>query len=951
MIRHYENPEKTSENRLAPRAAYIPKGKSEYTLLNGEWRFAYFERDIDEPEVIEKWDTIPVPSCWQLEGYDSPNYTNINYPFPCDPPYVPDDNPCGIYERTFELSELWGEVSFVLEGVSSCAYVYVNGKYVGFTQGSRLFAEFDITPFVAAGENTIRVKVLKWCCGSYLEDQDAFRYNGIFRDCYLLQRPAGHIKDIDMIPRKDAIELKIDGLATIRISDPDGNILCGDTEFEDRFVWKPENPVLWNAEKPYLYTVELMRNGEIITLRTGLRDIKVSSKYELLINGTPVKLHGVNHHDTSKYRGWCMSEAEIRHDLELMKSLNINCVRTSHYPPSPRFVEICDELGIYVVLETDIETHGFVRRFANVSYSFDMLPGEWPATTPEWEHEHVERMQRAVEVFKNFPSVIMWSTGNESGHAENHVSMILWTRQRDNTRLIHCEDASRKGDLSNIDVASYMYHSPEEMEKHAVDENIKMPVFLCEYSHAMGNGPGDVWRYNELFDQYDKLIGGCVWEWADHVVVVDGVQKYGGDFEGELTHDGNFCCDGMVFADRSFCAGTLEIKAAYQPIRTELIDGRLWVYNRLDFTNLDEYDFFYSYSCDGEILNETKVKLSVAPHGSTTLTVDELPAECRLGCFLNCRLEKKGVIVAETQHELPAKIVKQALPTVLAKFSEDKFNIYISGKNFEYVFSKHYGAFTSICVNGREQLSGKMELTLWKAPTDNERSKKIYWGNYNIWQGENLNVLSNRVYDCRVYEGKIFVKASLAGISCAPIFKYDLTVTVFEDGTVQTSLEGQVRENAFDLPRLGFEFAMPFENCDFRYYGRGPAENYSDMCHNSAVGLYESNPEKEYVNYVRPQEHGNHTKVRLLEIGDLSFSGEPEFECCVSKYDTAMLTAAEHTDELKTDGKTHVRIDYRVSGLGSNSCGPVLAKEHTISEKQIRFAFTMRPSDKFYKNK
>ena len=507
--RIYENPLKTSENRMPPRSCYIPGGCSEYKLLNGEWNFAYFNKDVDVPEQIITWERIPVPGCWQLHGYENPNYSNVNYVFPIDPPYVPDDNPCGIYEREFVLDKIWGKIYFVLEGVASCAFLYINGSYVGFTQGSHLQAEFDITEYVCVGCNTVRIKVLKWCCGTYLEDQDCFRYNGIFRDCYILQRPLGHISDIEMIPSDTQIAVRLEGEAAIRILDNEQ--VLTEAVFTDSFVYIPENPVLWNAEKPYLYTVELERFGEKIVLKTGLRRIEISEQYELLINGTAVKLHGVNHHDTSKYRGWCQTESEIRRDLELMKELNINCVRTSHYPPPPEFARLCDEIGLYVVMETDIETHGFMYRHAESNYGYDVESNDWPATKREWKLEFVERMKRMVENYKNHPSIIMWSTGNESGHGCNQIEMIRWTKSRDNTRLLHAEDASNKGQMHNVDVYSRMYPSLEMTEGYALTDDINAPVFLCEYSHAMGNGPGDVYYYNELFDKYPKLIGGCIW--------------------------------------------------------------------------------------------------------------------------------------------------------------------------------------------------------------------------------------------------------------------------------------------------------------------------------------------------------------------------------------------------------------------------------------------------------
>ena len=630
-MRIYENPLQTSRNRLAPRSYYIPGGRSEHLDLNGTWNFAFFRRDIDVPETITDWATIPVPSCWQLHGWESPNYTNINYPYPVDIPYVPDDNPCGVYQREFEIPEIWGRVYFVFEGVASCAFLYVNGQEAGFTQGSHLPAEFDITPYVHAGTNTVRVHVLKWCCGSYLEDQDFFRMNGIFRDVYVLQRPQGHIVDVEMIPNETSITVNIQGEAALRVYDGD-RLLTGQV-FADTVSFAPEHPVLWNAEKPKLYRVELERDGEIITLHAGLRSISISDKYELLINGVSVKLHGVNHHDTSKYRGWCQTVEELRRDLLLMKQLNMNCVRTSHYPPHPRFTQLCDELGLYVVLENDMETHGFQSRYVNGDLYPDTDSSIWPTARSEWRKEHLERMERTLEYHKNSPAVIMWSLGNESclwnvelcadKFDTSHQAMAAWIKERDPSRLVHSEDALRVSRKPFTDLVSHMYTSVEQLEKEALDDTIRQPVFLCEYSHAMGNGPGDVYAYNELFDKYPKLIGGCIWEWADHVITDEqGVQRYGGDFPGELTHDVNFCCDGLVFADRSFKAGSLEAKAAYQPIRTAYENGILRVTNRLDFTNLEEYTLVLEIQRDGEVLDRRETVLAVAPHVCGEVKID-----------------------------------------------------------------------------------------------------------------------------------------------------------------------------------------------------------------------------------------------------------------------------------------------------------------------------------------
>ncbi len=939
-MRIYENPQKTSDNREKAISYYIPQGKSEYHLLNGEWDFAYFNRDIDVPEKIEEWDKIPVPSCWQIEGYDCPNYSNINYPYPCDLPYVPDDNPCGVYRRIFNLEEKWGRVYFCLEGVSSCAFLSVNGNEVGFTQGSRLRAVFDITKYIKEGENEIVVKVLKWCCGSYLEDQDSFRHNGIFRDVYILQRPKNHIRDVTIIPNMDGINVKLEGTAKVKVYD--GEKVLVSAGMENEFNYKPENPIFWNAEKPFLYRVELTRAGEIINFNVGLRDIKISDKYELLINGVSVKLHGVNHHDTSKFRGWYQSDEELRKDLLLMKELNINCIRTSHYPPTPKFIQMCDEIGFYVICETDMETHGFARRTAGGN-GYDVSSNDWPCSRPEWANEHIDRMERMVETFKNNCSVIMWSTGNESAHGTNHVKMINWTKGRDDTRLIHCEDACRKGQFHNSDVYSMMYLSFSDLEDAAKSNDINRPVFLCEYAHAMGNGPGDVWDYQEIFDKYPKIIGGCIWEWADHVVTVDGVEKYGGDFEGELTNDGNFCCDGLVFADRSFKSGSLEAKAAFQPIITKYKNNVLSVYNRLDFTNLDEYEFKYEIKVDGSVIKKETKSIDLAPHNTVDINIDYEQTKCKNGAYLNVFLFKDGKKVANVQHKLPFSLINQEEKCEKVQFTEDKLNIFAEGNNFSYTFSKHYGGFTSMIVNGKEQLSGKTQVTAFRAPTDNDRNSIQKWANINIWEGENLDSAFTKVYNCELVDGDIVVSASLAGVSRVPVFRYTTRVTVSEDGTVEVNLFGNVRDRAFFLPRLGFEFPLVGTSKDFKYFGMGPYESYVDMHHASMIDFYESNSDREYVNYVRPQEHGNHSCTNELKIGEFVFSSKKDFNFNVSNYSIAEIYRSKHTDELKSDNKVHLRIDYKVSGIGSNSCGPKLSDKYRLDEKEIDFSFKIKP--------
>ena len=935
-MRKYENPRKTSENRLKTRSWYQPQGAATTIPLNGEWRFAFFENG-DAAVAPEIWDSIEVPSCWQLKGYEHPNYTNINYPFPCDPPYVPDINPMGIYERSFTLDDGSLDAYLVLEGVSSMAEVYLNDRYVGFTQGSRLFAEFDISEFVSSGTNTVRICVRKWCCGSYLEDQDAFRYSGIFRDVYILSRPKGHIFDLDITTEGNSLLCASDAPFTAELYDGEDLL---DTKSGERFVeFTVAEPKLWNAEQPNLYTLKIKAAGEEITRKVGFRTIEISPEKELWINHTPVKLKGVNHHDTDPEKGWTMTEEDILRDLRLMKELNINTIRTSHYPPSPKFLDFCDEMGFYVILENDMETHGFVRRYGNAAYALDTTVGGWPCNDELWEAECLDRMRRTYERDKNHTSIIMWSTGNECGYGVNQKKMMEWLKERDGVRLCHCEDASRADDQSVTDLFSRMYPSLADLEKWATDPQMKQPVFMCEYAHAMGNGPGGIWDYWETVTAHKKLIGGCIWEWADHVVLDGGVQKYGGDFEGELTHDGNFCCDGMVFADRTLKPGSLEIKNTYAPFRMRWEDGKLILRNDFDFTSFDGYSFEYDITLDGESVEKRIIKINTNPHEETSIPISVTwPKSCRYGCYITVRmLDEDGNEVGFIQQEIPSEkaVWQSGEPLTL---SEEPFAVIAAGENFRYTLSKQTGFLVSMVINGEEKLADGMKLSYFRAPTDNERNVKAYWDRSTIWQGENYDCVFNKVYAVEVAGNRAIFKSSAAGVSRHPFFRYQLSYEFFTDGGIQLHLTGDIREDAYWLPRLGFEWKLPYEAEQFRYFGNGPTESYSDLCRHGTVGWHESDAKREYVPYVRPQEHGNHFDCRVLEIeNSLRFEAEKTMEISVLHHSIEQLTAAQHTDELPPSDGTYVHVDYKASGIGSNSCGPALEERYRLAEKKIDF--------------
>ena len=937
-MREYERLDCFSRGRLPQRSYYIPGGISEYLSLNGKWNFFYSK---DEADIkTEKRDTVNVPHCWQTDGYDQKIYTNYNYPFPVDPPYVPDINPCAVYERKFTVKNDLPKHYLVLEGVSSCAYVSINGKEVGFTQGSHLQAEFDISGFVKKGDNTVRIKVLKWCVGSYLEDQDFFRFNGIFRDVYVISRPNDHLFDINIKTDKNTVSAGFDKKCDVK------KIKEGKTIFEQKNTSalnaKIENPVFWNAEQPFLYQIEIARNGEIITLDIGLCEIEISDKSELLINGKPVKLKGVNHHDSSPENGWAMTKDEIEKDLLLMKSLNINTVRTSHYPPAPYFLDLCDKLGFYVILETDIETHGFLTRKCGCG-EYDPESGEWPVSDPGFKEMFLERMERTYHRDKNRVSVIMWSLGNESAHGENHLAMSEWLKKVDGKRLVHSEDETRGGNYDVTDVYSTMYPPISKLEEYALDVSKKQPYFMCEYSHAMGNGPGDVFDYWKIIEKYPKLIGGCIWEWCDHVILENGVQKYGGDF-GELTSDANFCSDGLVFCDRTFKAGSLNAKYSYQYFDTSLNDHTLTVSNLYDFTNLNEYTLRASLSVDGEIRESRDFVLSIAPHGSAELNLPfKYPEKCGLGAFIDISLlDKNGAEVGMMQHEIKCERNKIEVSAPAASIREDGIYAYIDGDGFSYAFNKHYGVLESMVRGGKQLLAAAPKLSVWRAPLDNDRTvKKLWQYSPDDNNGENLDRAFTKVYSCAAEGNKITVEGSIAGVARMPVMRHKIVYEFFAGGEIRVTLSGKMRDklNLF-LPRIGFNLAVPSENEGFSYFAFGSGESYIDMRRHTKMGLYQSAAEREYVDYIMPQEHGNHTGARWLRTDSgLTFASDGEFEFNVSQYTADELARAMHTDELHKSGCTNIRIDYRDSGIGSGSCGAQLIEKYRVKDESFSFTF------------
>ena len=767
-------------NTLPNRAYYVPYSQGEaarrdiraesdrFTSLNGRWRFRYFESVSDLPEDFLSEDqpmqTIPVPSVWQMHGYDRHQYTNVRYPIPYDPPYVPAINPCGLYMRRFQLDDMPGTRTLVFEGVDSCFYLWINGAFAGYSQISHSTSEFDITSLVHPGDNTVAVLVLKWCDGSYLEDQDKFRMSGIFRDVYLLRREPRHIWDYFvrtiLSPDLRSVDLHVDlqmrGEAPeqhsvhYRLYDPQGDPVASGRTYERWFDIHLDGIELWNAENPALYTLELRYTNEHIVEFVGMREIHVSDRV-VYINGQKVKFRGVNRHDSDPVLGPAVDEDHMLRDLVLMKQHNINAIRTSHYPNSPLFPRMCDHYGFYLIGEADLECHGVVFRDGDYSEAnYNII-----AQDLDFCEAILDRVQHCVIRDKNRPSIVIWSMGNESGMGANLHEALRWTKEYDRTRLTHYERASfpppgEEINHDNLDLYSRMYPSVEEIDRYFDEHWVDKPYVLCEYSHAMGNGPGDLENYFKCFERHDGHCGGFVWEWCDHAVDMgrtpDGSRKYfyGGDF-GDQPNDGNFCVDGLVSPDRVPHTGLIELKNVNRPARIREVNlqaGLFDVRNMLDFTPLNEHvRLTYAVRQGGREIATGEVPealLNIPPHGEGEIRL-ELPAlkKAPFAVYFEMRQRYDRPLVPAGHLLGREQIGRQKFEAPVhpdgvleLEVAETPRDICLRGENFRYVFDKQLGAFRVLNYDQLHMLESPMEYNIWRAPTDNDMYLKQAWKRY-----------------------------------------------------------------------------------------------------------------------------------------------------------------------------------------------------------------------------
>ncbi len=998
-----ENPEIVNLNKCPTRAFYIPytckcdaiagdRIKSTcFKLLNGNWRFSYFESYNKAIKALKEnnidFGTIRVPSNWQMQGYDKPQYVNADYPIPMDPPYVPLATPAAIYERDFTISSDFKgkDIYLNFDGVDTYFFVWINGEFVGCSQGSHLNSEFLITESLTDDVNTLTVLVFKWAWSTYLEDQDFFRLSGIFRDVYLVSRAKLHLWDI-FVKTDTEGNLNISYDIYKELNKYKGSLNVnfeifnneGPVEFniisqcDNNTHLKVKSPILWNAESPYLYTLLIYAEGEIIPVKVGFRSIKVSEAGELLINGISVKLKGVNRHDTHPDLGHYTPYNEMRKELLLMKQHNINCIRTSHYPNAQQFLCLCDEIGFYVIDETDLETHG--TGHAGVIDGKDMT--SMLTNDPKWTKAFLDRIERMVERDKNHPSVIMWSLGNESYYGENHILMAKWTKARDPERLVHYEGGAEQ---TCLDVYSRMYSNimfvterGEEglaaiKENSPLDDNRRKPFYLCEYSHAMGNGPGDIKDYWDIIYKYPRLIGGCIWEWADHAVRVRKNGKaffaYGG-YHGEFPHDGNFCVDGLVSPDRIPSTGLLEYKSVIAPVRVEPVDilkGIIKISNLYDFTDLSVLECIYRIKGQTHTICSGRTDLSCNPHESYELKLEyDLPEYAFEEYFLELSFVlKKDSIWAKAGHEVAFKQiaipVKQAEPELIwanqmpeIKCVKDEDGIYIiEGHNFVYLFDTKCGEFISLKQDGIELLTSGTCFGVWRAPTDNDRNVR------NIWQHEMIKYAKQNMYECNIIQEEhtftaISATYSLGGPSRFPVAKYSVFWVIYGTGEISVSVAADIRKNIKSIPRFGLRLIMPegFENV--KYFGKGPISSYNDMNNASYDDVFDSTVTNEYTHYIFPQETGNHIDVRFAAIYDnegrgILFKGMPKFSFSALHYTPEQLDNTANDADLVPMEQTVVYIDYKQTGIGSNSCGPEILSKYEFNEKEFMYSFVIKP--------
>lgn len=978
--KYFEDPKILHLGTQKPRAYYLPKslkGECRQMLLNGAWEFAFYPSHYEVPDIFympntsADYQSAEVPACWQFYGVDDHQYINTMYPIPYDPPYVPIENPCGTYRKSFCIDETAGKKIYLnFEGVDSCFYLWINGTFVGYSQVSHSTSEFDITDYVQQGENLLAVLVLKWCDGTYLEDQDKLRMSGIFRDVYLLERPENHIRDLTIRTFFEQgyalgrIEISWDCIGgqiklAAAVRNRAGEICVKEETDQGVCVVTVENPQLWNPENPVLYELELICGNERIEEKIGFREIEIRDGV-VCLNGMPFKVKGVNRHDSDPVTGYTISRKQAEKDLMLMKVHNINAVRTSHYPNAPWFPQLCDEYGLLVISESDLEAHGSGHLYQDEEDYIKKM--SFAVSDPMFAESIMDRTHRNVIRDKNRPCIIMWSLGNESGYSPVLEAAGKWVKQYDPTRLLHYESIFQnneiKQDVSMLDVYSRMYPPIEDIREYLGQED-KKPYFLCEYSHAMGNGPGDIEDYMELVLAEPGIMGGCIWEWCDHAVYVGTAENsrkkylYGGDF-GELEHDGNFCVDGLVFPDRSISSSLLEYKNVIRPVRAEMADqntGKVRITNWLDFTSLEKaLEIVYEVTCNGNVTETGKVALQHhLPRETREYHIPyHIPKKPGIICLRLTYISKGGLhlraageelgfdqLFMQEEYQMPQPGGGSPL-----EWEEDSRYLNIRGKDFGYQFDKLYGEFHSVKRRGKEIFEKQMEYNFTRAKTDNDKCMK------EEWETAGYHHMTRRVKQTAVKrDGETCVitcRQTFCALHLQKCLDLDSRWIIYPDGSIEVKASGVRNKQMPWLPRFGMRLFLDAFYEEAEYLGYGPADAYPDKHRASWFGRFQDKVSLMHEDHIKPQENGSHFhtyEVRLQkDSGEcLNVFSDKPISFQVSHYTQEQIRETKHNFELEESPYTVLCLDYKMSGIGSGSCGYAPAEKYRLEEDKIAY--------------
>lgn len=1011
----WENPSVFGINKEAPRATAFPYASKQealtttaqqspyYISLNGTWKFHWVYKPADRPTDFYKtdfdvsnWDNINVPGNWELQGYGTPIYTNITYPHPKNPPFIDHQhNPVGSYRRTFELPDTWNEREVYLHFTAgtSAMYIWVNGVKVGYSQVTKSPAEFNITQYLKKGSNMMAIEVYRWSDGSYLEDQDFWRLSGIERDICLYSTQKTRIQDIFVkagldnnytegildvtidvkngskkaSTHKVAITLFDQNKQAVYASTKDINAVAN-AQTEVRFGKEIEAPLQWSAERPNLYTlvVELQdKKGNTIeatSTHVGFRSVEIKNS-QLLVNGKYVTVKGVNLHEHHQTFGHYVDRATMLKDIEVMKKHNINAVRTSHYPHSTLWIELCDEYGLYLVDESNIETHAM-----GATYQSPFEKSKHPAYLPEWHAAHMDRIQRLVERDKNHPSVIIWSMGNECGNGQVFFDAYKWIKERDNTRLVQFEQA---GQEDNTDIVSPMYAGMNSMNEYAKKDNPGRPFILCEYSHAMGNSNGNFKEYWDLIRSSKQMQGGFIWDWVDQGLLTkndvgEEFWAYGGDFNAkQYTHDENFCLNGLVNPDRTPHPGLMEVKKVYQNIlfdAADLDNGIINITNEFSFTSLKDYNFNWEILKNGVVIKSGQFQMDLAPLTSRKIKLDLPVLEQKEGTeyFLNVfafsgttqALVPAGHEVAREQFKLSNTVYSHSLVAqsgALAVSENDDVILIKSGKT-QTSISKSTGLISSYSLDGLEFISESPAPNFWRAATDND------FGNHmpkklDIWRNAGAKAsVKNISIEKSVEKVIVISQLDLPNIEAA----YSITYTIEAGGKIHVDVAYETSTDLPEIPRFGMLMALPQQFSNFSYYGRGPWENYSDRNTSSFIGLYHSLVEDQYFAYIRPQENGNKTDVRWLTLLNhngigLKVTGMQPLSVSALPFspddiDPGKKKNQKHTTDVVFGSNVYLSIDLAQRGLGGdNSWGAYPHKPYRLHAKKYNYSYVISP--------